>query len=516
MKRKVLVLSVIILMSTFVFGIGAQNSMAADKSKYGGILKMNHAKEAANIGLPPGVRAWNHEFGDIVCQALLERTTEQPGVAARLATNWRLAPDKSHYIFNLRKGVKFHDGTDFNASAAKWALNLYEGSTSTLFSEVKSIDVIDDYTLKINLSSYNSLVITDFAQSAYMISPTAFEKYGPKKMESFPVGTGAFRITENKRKAYMKFEKFGGYWEKKDGDQLPYVDGIKITTIVDSMTAIAVMKNRDVDVLMGVDYVSASELLKAGNYDADWIPGPVYLLAFNSTDPNSLWSDKKMRYALDYAINKESITKNLGYGFVEPVNEIVAFCSGNPKKTIREYNPAKARQLLKEAGYPNGVKVTMAINAEWPKDFPMALQNNLSEAGIQLEIQPVRGAALLQKFMEVTPGSELRMQHIPRGHAFLNEISFIRDQLASNAIQLPGMKRPKELDSLLHKALQMTEPEQMISTIEKIEELAYEDAMYVPLWNLPLIFIKRNNIKDAVFIEGGVPHPRLQTAWIEK
>ena len=503
------------LVVCYIMCSGTQPAIAAEKGKYGGILKINHAKEASSIGFPLNIRHWNHEYTDFCAQFLLLPDPDNIGQRkAWLATGWELAPDKSHYIFHLRKGVKFHDGTDFNAQAAKWNLDFWVKAKRPTIDKVTSVEVVDNYTIKCNLSGWDSVLENDFSRQTYMISPTAYEKHGEKWANTHPVGTGPFKLIEFKRKSYLKFDKFKDYWEKKDGDDLPYLDGLFVAQIPDPMTAIAALKAREVDALMGVDTVTASELLATGDYVADWIPGLTIVIVMNSMNPESIWSDKRMRAALEYAVDKEKISKSLGYGFVHPMYEIVKHCPGNPKKTVRKYDPEKAKKLMKEAGYPEGVKVTLTHAAEEIKDFYVALQEDLARAGIKIELNPVRGAALFQMSFEPAPGSDLRIENQRGGPS--NPLGGVKETLSSNSVYFPGLKRPKGFDALVQKALSETDWDKAVSLLEQMEELAYGDVMFVPLWNGPIIHIKSKNLKDAYFMWVGGPVPHMEYAWIKK
>jgi len=503
------------LVCGFVLTFGVQHAMAAEKGKYGGILKINHAKQAGSFGFPLNIRHWDHEFTDIACQTFLRPKFDKPGVYEPvLATSWELAPDKSYYIFRLRKGVKFHDGTDFNAEAAKWNLDLWVKSKRPTLDKVTSVEVLDEYTIKCNLSSWDSVLIDDFARQTYVISPTAVQKNGEKWANTHPIGTGAYKLKEFRPKSHVNFERFEDYWETLDGDKLPYLDGVYFTQIGDPMTAIAALKRGEVDAMMGVDVVTASELKATGDYGVSWIPGLADVIVMNSTNPDSVWSDKRMRAALEYAVDKEKITEALGYGFVFPFYEIVKHCPGNPKKELRKYDPEKAKQLMKEAGYPNGVKVKLTHVAEGPRDFWVALQQSLAGAGIKVQLNPVRGAARHQMSFEPAPGSDLRVEQQRGGPA--TPLIGVKETLSANSVYFPGLKRPEGFDDLLAKALAETDWEEIVKYLEWMEELAYKDVMFVSLWNGPLIALHRNFVKDAHFFWAGVPIPHMEYAWIEK
>ena len=175
MKKIVIFAFVLAFMYSFVFMNDVQPVGAAEKAKYGGILKMNHSKPAGVIGNPLKIRGWNHEFIDNTLQTLIRPSNTEMGVYdPLLATSWELAPDKSHYIFKLRKGVKFHDGTPFNAKAAKWNLDMWVKSKRPRLDKVTSVDVIDDHTIRCNLKGWDAVTLADFSKDTFMISPAAW------------------------------------------------------------------------------------------------------------------------------------------------------------------------------------------------------------------------------------------------------------------------------------------------------------------------------------------------------
>jgi ABC-type transport system substrate-binding protein len=164
-----------ILFMTF----GAFNAMAEEKVKMGGHLKIAHSKSAGIIGNPLEIRGWNHEFIDNTLQTLIRNSNDKIGEPeALLAESWELAPDKSHYIFKLRKGLKFHDGTVCDAQAVKWNLDNWIKAERERLDKVTSVEVLDPLTVKANISAWDAITVNDFSKDTFIISPTAFEKNG--------------------------------------------------------------------------------------------------------------------------------------------------------------------------------------------------------------------------------------------------------------------------------------------------------------------------------------------------
>jgi len=510
MKKFIFAMFIINLACGLIVINGLQPVMAAEKSKYGGILRVNHSKPAGVIGNPLKIHGWNHEFVDNTLQTLIRPNHTEMGVFEPvLATSWELAPDKSYYMFKLRKGVQFHDGTPFNAKAAKWNLDMWVKSNRPRLAKVASVDVIDDYAIRCNLKAWDAVTLANFSHDAFMISPTAWEKNGEEWIDYHPIGTGPFKFTELKRNVHIKFEKFDKYWIKGQ----PYLDGIHFFQIPDPMTAIASIKRGEIDAWMGVDPVSANDLQKSK--DIAVIPSPALheLIQFNSTDPKSPWSNRKMREALEYAVDKGRLAKTVGRGFFKPVYEIIHSIPEGAGTLPRKYNPEKAKQLIKEAGHEN-LRVKFYFSVGPNQDAAVAIQKYLADVGIKVDLAPIQGAAFQQKLFEPAVGSDL-ISGNQRGGA-LDVLGPLDETLAPGSVFFQGVKKPEGFDDLLNKALQQEDINKSLKYLFQMEKLAYDDAMFVPLYAIQLIVVQSPKIKDAIWFYAGIPYPSLERAWMEK
>jgi peptide/nickel transport system substrate-binding protein len=489
--------------------------MAADKVKMGGVLKLAHGKEAGVIGNPVKLMGWNHEFIDNTLQAFLYASNENLGeLNPFLATSYELAPDRSYYIFKLRKGVKFHDGTDFNAQAAKWNHDMWVQAGRGLGAAVSSIEVIDDYTLKYNLKAWDAVTLTNFRRDSYMISPTAWEKNGAEWADFNPVGTGPFKLVDQKRGSFLQFEKFKEYW----GAGAPYLDGMRILTIVDPMTAMAALKSQEVDAWLGVDTVSASQALKEGKLTVQQFDAVNNVIQFNSIDPESPWSNIKLRMALEYAINKEAIVESVNRGMGRAVytvlHSIDRFPPG-PGTTPRKYDPAKAKQLMTEAGYPNGLKVKI-LYASNPnaKDAVVALQGMLSEVGIEIIPTPLAGSAFNEALFKPTPHSDLILGNLRGGGG--NVIGSTSENFGKNSVFFQSVKKPDGFQDLIAEAMTKTDNKEILKLLYEAEKKAYDMAMCVPVDQAKFTALMQPYVKDAFFFWGGSPYPNVEKTWLDK
>ena len=519
MKKISLIALIVVLASGFVASDGAQLAMA--KGKYGGIFKWNwRSPPAVGFGVPLEARGPVGLFGLHSLQPLV-RIGEKPGTwEPCLAVSWELAPDKSSYIFQLRKGVKFHDGTDFNAQAVKWNLDRVRASKRPLLKEVKSFDIIDSYSIRANLSAWNAHILYDFADQVCMIiSPTAYEKHGAKGLSQNPVGTGPFKVKEVRARQWVKYEKNPDYWDKG----LPYLDGIEIHLIPDPMTAKAALLKGELHGLQEAEMIDVKELEATGKYKSGLICNGNMHLWFDTTSPDCVWTDKRMREALEYAVDREKIAKSLGYGYVKPVYEIIMGITevGSPGTTPRKYDPKKAKQLMAEAGHPGGAKVVLKTEAKFNTDFVVALQEDLAQVGIDMKIEPLAFPAWMELRFLTAKGNEFRFDR-QRGSIgdLLHQV--VAGDLTIDSLYYAGVKRPARWKDLIDQLKIMEDFDKQLPLMEEMERLAYADAMFCPLWDAPdfMIYEKAfkwdKNVRGTVWNTAGLPMMRLEYLWLEK
>lgn len=307
-----------------------------------------------------------------------------------LATSYQASPDGKVYTIKLRQGVKFQDGTDFNAAAVKANFDRVTDPANKLkrynmFNRIEKTEVIDPYTVRFTLKSPFSAFINVLAHpSAVMISPAALKKWG-KDIAFHPVGTGPFELVSWKQTDDLKVKKFAGYW--KAG--YPKIDAIDWKPVVDNNTRAALMQTGEADFAFQVPYEQAA-MLKS-NPKVDLIATSSIIERYISLNMNQKPFDNlKVRQALNYAINKEALAKVAFSGYATPADGVVPqgveFAA---KEGPWPYDPAKARALLKEAGYPNGFQTTLwsAYTYSTAVKVIQFVQQQLAQVGIKAQVQ---------------------------------------------------------------------------------------------------------------------------------
>jgi peptide/nickel transport system substrate-binding protein len=362
--------------------------------RYGGtMIDIEASGPGSPFGWPPELAGGAGITGQIGLDQLIHED-RLGNITPNLATSFDTVTDPTNasITFHLRKGVKFQDGTDFNAQAVTWNLDqIKTGINPSTTSLWTSWQALDDYTVKVNLKTWQNTIIRNFTGiSTTFASPTAFEKNGIDWMRTHMVGTGAFEQVDYVTDVRLTTKKFTGYWETGK----PYLDGLTLLYVTDPLTRLALFKAGGGDV-MAVTPKDANDLKNSG-YNIISYPAAANVLIPDSMNANSPWANPKVRMAAEYAIDKEAISKALGYGYNPPAYQAAPLGGPAivPTITGRKYDPAKAKQLLADAGYPNGFKSTIVTSSTLDPNGATAIQAYFAAVGIQCNIDFVEAARL--------------------------------------------------------------------------------------------------------------------------
>jgi glutathione transport system substrate-binding protein len=308
-----------------------------------------------------------------------------------LAESYDVSKDGLVYTIKLRSGVKFHDGTDFNAEAVKFVIDRVLNQDNKLlrynqFNRVAKVEALDPTTVRFTLKEPFGPFINSLAHgSAAMISPTALKKWGNKDIAFHPVGTGPFEFVEWKQTESVKGKKFDGYWKKG----FPKVDTVSWKPVLENNTRAAMLQTGEADFAYPVPYEQAELLKKSDKLTVVASPSIITrFLSFNVLQKP--YDNPKVREAIGYAINKEALAKVAFGGYAFPAEGVVpqgvAFAEKMPPVP---YDPKKARELLKEAGYPDGFESTLwsAYNNTTAQKAIQFVQQQLQQVGIKLQVQ---------------------------------------------------------------------------------------------------------------------------------
>ncbi|MFC2020731.1 ABC transporter substrate-binding protein [Chloroflexota bacterium] len=479
--------------------------------QYGGVMKIIFNRPPTKIGYTPEVRSGNWPAAIPIHETIMD-SDQHGNVLPKLANEWEVGEDGKSATFTLRKGIKFHDGTDLNAEAVKWNLDLQIEAKNSGTQIWESVDVIDDYTFRLNLSQWDCTVFSTLSRSSGQVaSPTAVEENGIDWVRFNPVGSGPFKFKEFVRDTSLDYEKFDGYWQEGK----PYLDGLGWIFISDPLVQTAALLAGKGQVIYRAQPLQAIELKEQGYQVLD-LPTNLAKLTPLFKGSDSPYADLKVRQAVEYAIDKDGIGKARGFGFWETLKLFAPSNSNGyiPDFEGRSYNPEKARQLLTEAGYPAGFKTDLLFESgAMDQDVAVAMQSNLNDVGIDTTIEVLDHARVQEisneggvegLFFDDTGANPFLLSNISRSFDPDNPVA--RDQLIP-----PGWK------AVLNEALASRDDATIKTMTQKSVMYIYDEAMLVPLWGTSQPFVLHKSIHDTGFLISGQSHLwRPANAWMSK
>ncbi len=440
-------------------------------------------------------------------------TTIQPG----LAEKWDTSEDGLTYTFTLRKGVKFHDDTDFNAEAVvknfeRWAAgdaemfpyysSMFGGFKDDEDHVIESVTADGDHTVVIKLKRVQAPFLKNIAMSTFAISsPTAFEK-GDDDYERNPVGTGPFKFVNWKPNQSITLEKFDKYWEKG----LPKLDKVIFRSIPDNSARLNELMSGSIDLADGINPSDGASI--EGNDKLQLFERPsmnVGYLGLTVTRPP--FDKKEVRQAMNYAIDKQAIVDSFFEGRANIAkNPMPPSISGyNDDVKGYEYNPEKAKELLKAAGLEKGFEMELWAMPEprpyMPDGSKIAevIQKNLADVGITAKIVSHEWGTYLDLVGKGDADAFMLGWTGDNGDAdnFLY-VLLDEDNIGSNNYTY---YKNDELHKLFIEAQTEVDEEKRNEIYKKSQEIIHEDAPWVPLaHSTPLLGGAKN-------LTGFVPHP---------
>jgi peptide/nickel transport system substrate-binding protein len=474
---------------------------------------------------------------DNIFEGLLEYKPGSTEIQPALATSWEISADKKEITFKLRRGVKFHDGTDFNADAVVFSFaRQYDTSHphhqygewaywGYMFYDIDRVVKIDDYTVKIIMKNVNASIMTSLAMfTVNIVSPANAEKHGENAFRN-PVGTGPFKFVEWVKDDHITLEAFDGYWREK-----PKLDKLIFRVIPDPSARLLALEVGEVN---GIEYPNPADFDRIrANKNLKLMSEPgmnVGYMAMNSgygykdankngiRDPNERWektpgfyeplTKKKVRQAINYAIDKKSIVDNIYMRTASVAkNGMPPFMLGyNDDVQDYPYDPAMAKKLLREAGYPNGFDVTlyvMPVSRPYMFDPPKigeAIQSYLADVGIRVKFYQVDWGTYLQE----TEAGNHQMCLLGWTGDNGDPDNFMNVLYGPNATSIGtagnyGFYNDMKAQELLTAALQTFDTDERDEYYRRVQEMIHESAnwVYIAHSNQNLVF--RSNVYGYV------------------
>lgn len=521
----------------------------------GGYLRLNETADARSLDPVRTGETSAHHIGMQIYDSVLQFDNDM-NLDPCLAESYELSEDGKIYTLQVRKGVHFHDdpcfpngkGRELTAHDLKYSLSrnldpttqstgaflfegIVEGAQAYMRGEAEEVtgfQVVDDFTFQIRLTKPFSPFPYRLAMSYCFICPKeAVEHYGEDFFQN-PVGTGPFRFVHWKPGQDLLMVRNTKYWKKdRDGVQLPYLDGVRFTFLNDFKTELLSLDLGELDMITTIhedlwSRVFDKESNLKPNYQHYQLQAKslldVHYFGFNMEKP-PFKGNKALRQAINYAVNREAIIEYVLQGRGTRAKGIVPIGMPGYKPTVEgyKYNPEKASQLLREAGYPNGEGlpvITLDLNSGGTTNEAIAeaIQNQLDQVGIKVRLNIVEWVQ--------------HLENIDNGASEFFRLGWIADYPdPENFLSLFWSKnippigpnytryRNEEFDRLFEKALTIADQEERFAIYQQIEKMAVEDASMLFLY-----YRKRHRLLQPFVknLELNVQeNPILEQTWLD-
>jgi ABC-type transport system substrate-binding protein len=528
-------------MGVGLLGLMLSWTAARAQSGRGGTLRigMTAADIAYTAGQPDqgfeGFRFVGFPLYDALVRWDLSQGERLPDIVPGLAESWEVDPaDVQRWLFKLRRGVKFHDGSDFNADAVIWNWDKIRnkdapqydvkqaGEIAFRIAVIKSYRKLDDYTVEFTTTRPSSFVPFQVVYVLYS-SPAHWEKVG-RNWQAFaanPSGTGPFKLTRLVPRERAEYEANTEYWDK---NRVPKADKVILLPMPEVTTRLAALRTGQVD-WIEVPPPDAIPTLRQAGFQ-------IFLRSYPHVWPYSLnlkaapWDNKLVRQAANYAIDREGLCKSLLNDTCTPATGIVYPGHpwfGHPQQTY-SYDPKKAKDLMKQAGYDGKrVRTSFLISTSGsgqmlPLPMNEYVQENLREIGIDVELLPIEWNTLTvwgrKGFVEEhaqTGALNISYNFVEPFSAFVR--FFHSASVPPRSVNITGYINP-EADRLIEAAEASFEAQVRDDTLGKLHEQLIDDA--------PWIFVVHDLNPRAMSpkVKGFVPPQSwfvdLSLPWVEK
>jgi ABC-type transport system substrate-binding protein len=529
--RKLMVVAVALLaVASLVLVASCGTKTGEPKAKKGGVLVFGRSGDA--VGLDPARETDGESFyiADNVYETLTEFKPGSTDLVPGLAESWTASSDGLEYTFKLRKGVKFHDGTPFNADAVVYSLSRqfkqdhpdYDKGPWQYWSAMSMDDIIQDVvavdasTVKISLKKPEAPFLANLAMNfSAIVSPTAAKKYG-KDFSNNPVGTGAFKFVSWVKDDNIVLERFTGYW----GDKA-YLDRVIFKVIPDATARYLALKKGEVDI---IDFPNPSDIpaieadtnlkvIKQAGMNVGYLAMNMDRKPFES---------KLVRQAVNYAVNKaeilEAVYGPLGVAAKNPIPPDM--WSYNTSIEDYGYNPEKAKELLAEAGYPKGFKTTLwAMPVSRPynpnaKRMAEILQAQLKAVGITVEIVSFDWGTYLDKIAQ----GEHDMCLIGWTGDNGDPDNFLYVLLSAASTVKPAQNysfwKDEQFNSLIKEAKESADPAKRTQLYEQAQVIFHEEAPWVPIAHSMVVEPMKKTVEGFVLYPTGKRY--FGTVWLNQ
>ena len=415
-------------------------------------------------------------------------------MAPSLAESWSLSKDGLVHEFVLRQGIRFHNGEPVTADDVKFSFERYRGAANKLMKDkVAAVEVVDPGRIRFRfkepwpdfMTYYGSLT----TGAGWIVPRKYLEKVGDDGFKKAPVGAGPYRFVSFNPGVELVLEANESYWRKS-----PSVKRLVLKAVPDESTRLAMLKRGEADVV----YLLQSELAEETRRTAGLTlrPTPIvsthWLVFLDQWDPKSPWADRRVRLAANHAINRQAINEAITLGFSRITWSVIPntfdFYWQPPAYA---YDLGKAKQLLAEAGYPNGFDAGDLWCDAATATMSEATGGFLHAAGIRVRIRPLERAGFFKTYQE----KKLKNLVYSISGAFGNAATRLEVFVASSGPYAYGGY--PDIDGLFREQAGELDRKRREALLHRIQQLIHEKAMYAPIWELGFIHAQGPRVAES-------------------
>ena len=457
---------------------------------------------------------------------------ENMKIVPSLSESWKYK-DPTHLVFKLRKGVKFHDGTPFNAQAVKFhfadrLLGAKPLRRARLYSPyIQSVEAVDDYTVLFTLKMPFGAFLHHLAHVAgKIVSPAAVKKYG-KDIGAHPVGTGPFKFVERVPGERIVMEAFGGYWGKN-----PPIKKLNFQIIPEDATRLMMLEAGDLDLALRIPPDDIKRLKAKKDVQVISKPSVLNMYVGINTQKAPL-NDVKVRQALNYAVDKKLISEVVLANVSTPADSPLSPVTWGYYSTgLYPFDQKKAKKLLAEAGWKPNAKGIMEKNGKpfqvtfwtpigrYVKDTRVGevVTGQLREIGLDVKLQTFEWGAFLSHVGKPLKDAKQELFIMAWGPSTADADWVLRPLFRSNMFKPKGSNRfflvDKKLDELIDKQTDTVDPKERYEVCKQAQIRIMQDAPMIPIAALYQVIGIRSNVKGVIVL--GTDHVLVTKAYIKK
>jgi peptide/nickel transport system substrate-binding protein len=406
-------------------------------------------------------------------------------MAPSLAESWTVSADNATYEFVLRKGVRFHTGDPVTAEDVKFSFERYRGAGSGAFkARTAGIDIVDPHRIRFRFKQpwpdFMTFIGTPASGAAWVVPKKYVEKVGDDGFKRAPVGAGPYKFVSYTPGVELVLEAFDGYWRKT-----PSVKRLVFRSILEEETRLVALKRGEVDIAYSIRGTLAEDLRRTPGLTLkpNYPPGTFWLVFPEQwTDAKSPFASQKVRQAVNHAFDRDAINAAETLGFSKITGSIIPasfeFFRQPPKPA---YDPAKAKRLLAEAGYPNGFDAGEYFCDSSYANLGEAVVNYLKAVGLRVQLRPLERAAFIAQNRDKKLKNIIQTASGAAGNAATRLDAFV----AAGGTFVYGSY--PDIDGLIREQAGENDRKRREAILQKIQQTLHERAVFAPVWELAFL-----------------------------